>query len=42
MFGVYKQVVEFSDQSIGNRWSVEYINLSLNGYLCGLAGLVSR
>lgn len=36
-------VVEFSDQSIGNRWSIEYINLSLNGNLCGgIGGLVSR
>lgn len=35
-------VTEFSDQVIGNRWSIEYINLSLNGYLCASAGLVSR
>ena len=34
-------VVEFSDQVIGNRWSIEYIKLSLNGYLCGQAGLIS-
>lgn len=37
-----KQVVEFSDHVIGNRWAIEYINLSLNGYQCGSAGLVSR
>ena len=35
-------VIEFSDQVIGNRWAVEYINLSLNGRLCGQNGLVSR
>ena len=35
-------VVEFSDYVVGNRFgSVEYTNLSLNGILCGLDGLVS-
>ena len=34
-------VVEFSDFVIGNRFSIEYINLSLNGQPCGQNGLVS-
>ena len=34
-------IVEFSDLVIGNRYSVEYINLSLNGKPCGIDGIVS-
>ena len=34
-------IVEFSDFIVGNRFSIEYINLSLNGRFCGLNGLVS-
>ena len=34
-------VVEFSDVIVGNRFDVEYINLSLNGFKCGTNGLVS-
>ncbi|KAL9179269.1 hypothetical protein ACHAXT_008559 [Thalassiosira profunda] len=34
-------VVEFSDTIVGNRFSIEYINLSLNGRLCGQDGRVS-
>lgn len=34
-------VVEFSDFIIGNRFSIEYTNLSLNGRRCGQNGLVS-
>ena len=34
-------IVEFSDEVVGNRWAVEYINLSMNNYLCGNNGLVS-
>jgi len=34
-------IVEFSDFVIGNRFSVEYMNLSLNGRLCGKNGSVS-
>jgi len=34
-------VVEFSDLIVGNRFSVEYINLHLNGRSCGQGGLVS-
>ena len=34
-------VVEFSDFVIGNRFAIEYINLSLNGQKCGQNGLVS-
>jgi hypothetical protein len=36
-------VVEFSDPVMSNRFgSIEHINLSLNGSLCGLGGLVSN
>mmetsp|Transcript_32276 Transcript_32276/g.67849 ORF Transcript_32276/g.67849 Transcript_32276/m.67849 type:complete len:1275 (+) Transcript_32276:77-3901(+) len=34
-------VVEFGDFLVGNRFSIEYINLNLNGRLCGQNGLVS-
>ena len=34
-------VVEFSDLIVGNRFGIEYINLSLNGESCGNNGLVS-
>ena len=34
-------IVEFSDTVMGNRYSVEYTNLSLNGRRCGSNGLVS-
>ena len=34
-------IVEFSDTVMGNRYSVEYTNLSLNGRRCGLNGLVT-
>ncbi len=34
-------IVEFSDPVMGNRYGVEYTNLSLNGRRCGMNGLVS-
>ena len=34
-------VVEFSDWVMGNRWSVEYINLELSGRTCANGGLVN-
>ena len=34
-------VVEFSDLIVGNRFAIEYTNLSVNGHGCGDNGLVS-
>ena len=34
-------IVEFSDVVVGNRFSIDYIHLSLNNRLCGVNGLVS-
>ena len=35
-------IVEFSDTILGNRFgSIKYTNLSINGKLCGVEGLVS-
>jgi hypothetical protein len=34
-------IVEFSDFIVGNRFSIEFTNLSLNGRRCGQNGLVS-
>ncbi len=34
-------VVEFSDWVMGNRWSIEYVNLELQGRICGDNGLIN-